>query len=341
MKEIGVSAGITASNILVVDQAEVPMRPYKPNKQLNLMLAAVIGLFLGMGLAFFFEYLDNTIKTPDDLEQLVQLPSFGMVPEISHDRQKKLEGSHSCPVELITHGHPKSMLSEAYRNIRTSILLSFSEKPPKKLIITSPNPSEGKTTTAINTAIALSQTGAQVLVIDCDMRNPRVHRVFGEDNGMGLSSHLSGNADLESVMVGSEVANLHCIFAGPIPPNPSELLGSNIFKKMIERLSESFDHIILDTPPILGFADSVILSKLVEGVILVVTAGKTPKETLLHAKEQLQQVNAKILGVVINRVDIRRSDYGYYYYRYHYYYGAKDGKKKKIAMLSDVEAPQA
>ncbi len=337
MKEAGVSAGIMASNIQVVDQAELPTKPYKPNKRLNLLLAAVVGLFLGVGLAFFFEYLDNTVKTPEDVEQLIRLPSFGMVPQISYERQRRLESGKSYPVELITFGHPKSMLSEAYRNIRTSILLSFSEKPPKRIAISSPNPSEGKTTTAINTAIALSQTGAQVIVIDSDMRKPRVHKVFSQENGVGLSNFLSGNAPLESVIKKSEVPNLCYIPSGPIPPNPSELIGSKLFKSMMESLGERFDHIILDSPPVLGFADTLILSTSMDGVILVALGGKTPRETLQRAKEALLQVNAKILGVVINRVDIQRSDYGGYYYRYHYYYG-KEGKKKELPYSSEEES---
>ena len=340
MKEAGVSAGITASNIQIVDHAELPITPYKPNKKLNLLLAAVIGLFLGGGLAFFFEYLDNTVKTPEDVEQFIRLPSFGSVPEISHERRRRLEKGASYPVEVITYAHPKSMLSEAYRNIRTSILLSFSEKPPKKVVITSPNPSEGKTTTAINTAIALSQTGAQVIIIDADMRKPRVHKIFNYGNGLGLSNFLSGHGDLESIVKQSEVPNLFYIPSGPIPPNPSELLGSNLFKKMMESLGARFDHIVLDSPPVLGFADSTILSNSVDGVILVVWGGKTPRETLQRAKEVLQQANTKILGVVINRVGIRRSDYGYYYYRYHSYYG-KGEREKEIPYVSEEESVSA
>jgi capsular exopolysaccharide synthesis family protein len=334
MKEAGVSAGILASNIQVIDQAELPTKPYKPNKRLNLLLAAVVGLFLGVGLAFFFEYLDNTVKTPEDLEQLIRLPSFGMVPEISGERRRLLESGRSYPVELITFGHPKSMLSEAYRNIRTSILLSFSERPPKRIVITSPNPAEGKTTTVINTGIALSQTGAQVVVVDSDMRKPRIHKIFDEENGIGLSNFLSGHTALESIIKKTEIPNLYYIPSGPIPPNPSELIGSKPFKSMVESLGERFDHIVLDSPPVLGFADSIILSTSVDGVILVVLGGKTPRETLQRAKEVLHQVNAKILGVVINRIDIQRSDYGYYYYRYHYYYGEK-GKKKELPHTTD------
>jgi len=335
MKEAGISAGIMASNIQVIDQAELPTKPYKPNKQLNILLAAVVGLFLGIGLAFFFEYLDNTVKTPEDVEQLIRLPSLGMVPEISYERRRRLESGKSYPVELISFGHPKSMLSEAYRNIRTSILLSFPERPPKKFVITSPNPVEGKTTTVINTAITLSQTGAKVIIIDADMRKPRIHEIFGEKDGVGLSNLLSGNASLELVIKKSNIPNLFYIPSGPIPPNPSELISSGLFKSMMEFLEERFDHIVFDSPPVLGFADTMILSTSVDGVILVVLGGKTPRETLQLAKEFLLQVNAKILGVVINRIDIQQSDYGYYYYRYHYYYG-KEGKKKELPFTSPL-----
>lgn len=336
MKEAGVSAGITACNIQVVDKAELPTKPFKPNTALNLLLAMVVGLFFGVGLAFFLEYLDNTVKTPEDVEQLIQLPSFGMIPEISYERRRQLDQAGFHPVELITSGHSKSMLSEAYRNVRTSILLSFSEKPPKKIVISSPNPAEGKTTTVTNTAIALSQTGARVLIIDSDMRKPRLHSIFGEENGTGLSSFLSGNTRLTSIIKQPNIPNLFYIPSGPIPPNPSELLGSNLFKTMVQFLGEKFDHIVLDSPPVLGFADSIILSTFVDGIILVVQGGKTPLETLQRSRDNLLQVNAKILGVVINRVDIGRSHYGYYYYRYHYYYG-KNGKKKEIPHELDGE----
>ena len=324
MKEAGVSAGITASNIQVVDQAEMPTKPFKPNKELNLLLAAVVGLFLGVGLAFFLEHLDDTVKTPEDLEGLIQLPSFGIVPEAAHERRKLLDSNNSCPVELITSGHPKSMLSEAYRSIRTSILLSTSGKPPRTIAISSPNPGEGKTTTVINTAIALSQTGVQVVIIDADMRKPRLHKIFGKENGVGLSNFLSGNAELDSVIKNSEIPNLYYIPSGPIPPNPSELLGSALFKDMIESLGSRFNHLLIDSPPLLAFSDSVIISTNVDGVIMVVIDGKTPRETLQRSKEVLLQVDARILGVVINRAKIRGGEYGSYYHRYYYYYGDEE-----------------
>ena len=173
-----------------------------------------------------------------------------------------------------------------------------------------------------------------MLVIDGDMRKPRVHRIFNYENGIGLSNYLSGHGDLESIIQESEVPNLFYIPSGPVPPNPSELLGSNLFKNMLESVEARFDHILVDSPPVLGFADAIILATCMNGVILAVTGGRTPRETLQRAKEALQQTQTKILGVVINRVDIRRSDYGYYYYRYHSYYG-KEGKKKEIPYVSE------
>jgi polysaccharide biosynthesis transport protein len=334
MKEVGVSAGFNASNVQLVDRSETPRGPYMPNRNRNILLAAVIGLFLGVGLAFFFEHLDNTVKTPEDVEQFLRLPSFGVVPEISCEREKgrisirKSSSGKSYPVELVTCHSPRSLLSEAYRNIRTSLLLSFSEQPPKKIAVTSPNPLEGKTTTLVNTAISLSQTGARVLIIDGDMRKPRIHKIFGNGNGAGLSNFLSGNAKLWSVIRRSEIQNIYYIPAGSIPPNPAELLGSNLFRDMVQALAERFDHILIDAPPVVGFADSVILSSVVDGVMLVVTGGRTPKIALQRAKDALLQVNAKILGVVINRVNIHQADYNDYYYRYYYYYGEGAPKKE-------------
>lgn len=333
LKEVGVSAGFQATNIQVVDRAETPRGPFAPDRHKSILLAVVIGLFLGVGLAFFFEYLDNTVKTPEDVEQLCRLPSFGMIPEVSCERRIRLPKGKSFPVELISSNYPKSILSEAYRNIRTSLMLSFSEQPPKKIAVTSANPLEGKTTTLINTAISLSQIGARVLIIDADMRKPRIHKVFdngnGSGNGTGLSNFLSGNSKLWSVIRKTDIQNLYYIPAGSVPPNPAELIGSNLFRDMMQALAERFDHIIVDCPPVIGFADSIILSTVVDGVILVVLSGKTSRMALQHAKDALFQVNAKILGVVLNRVNILHSEYSDYYYRYYYYYG-ESGKKKEL-----------
>jgi len=328
MKEAGIQAGITASNIQVVDRATIPARPYTPNIPRTIFWATLIGLFLGVGTAFFFEHLDNTVKSSEEVEQLIRLPSFGMVPEISFEKNRQLERGKIYPVELITFGHPRSMLSEVYRNIRTSILLSFSERPPKSLVISSPNPMEGKTTTAVNMAIAFSQLGSPVLIVDGDMRKPRIHKVFSGSNGVGLSNFLSGNAELKSIIRSSTIPNLFYIPSGPVPPNPSELLGSNLLKNMLQYLGRTFEQIIFDAPPVLSFGDSLILSNCVDGVVLVVQSGKTPREALNQSKNALFQVNAKILGVVVNRVDLEHVGHRYYNYGNYYYYEEEETKKK-------------
>lgn len=326
-KEAGISAGIMTSNIQVVDQAEVPTRPYRPNKRMNLLLGALVGFFMGVGFAFFLEYMDNTVKTPVEVEQFFRLPSLGIVPMLSGGERKQVENGDSYLMELITHNHPRSMVSEAFRNIRTSILLSFSGKPPKRIGVTSPNPGEGKTTTAINTAIALSQTGVKVLLIDADLRRPKIHRVLGFDNGFGLSNFLSGQVGLEDIIRETWIPNLFFISSGPVPPNPSELIGSSLFRKMLDELGGRFGHIVLDSSPVLGFADSLVLSTELDGVILVSLSGKTPRETLGRARDVLSQVNARILGVVMNGVNILRTHYGYYYYRYYRYYAEEEKKQ--------------
>jgi len=334
VKELGISAGFHGSNIQIVDYSEKPKGPYKPYHQRKVLLAAVIGLFLGIGFTFLLEYFDNTVKTPEEVDQRFQLPFLGSVPEISCEKRNQLSERKSSsrpflPVELVMCSQPRSILAEAYRNIRTSLLLSFSERPPQRILVTSPSPLQGKTTTLINTAISLSQTGARVLIIDGDMRKPRIHKVFGDRNRLGLSDCLSGGAELTSVIRKSEIKNIYYIPAGPIPPNPSELLGSALFREMMQVLSQRFDHILIDAPPVLGFADSIVLSSAVDGVILVILFGKTQKMVLQRAKDGLLNANAKILGVVINRVNMDLNGYKDYYGPYHYYYG-EEGKRKEL-----------
>jgi succinoglycan biosynthesis transport protein ExoP len=334
VKEIGISAGFNGSNIEVVDYAEKPKGPYQPYHQRKVLLAAVIGLFLGIGFTFLLEYFDNTVKTPEEVDQRFQLPFLGSVPEISCEKRNQLSGEKSSsrpflPVELVMCNQPRSILAEAYRNIRTSLLLSFSERPPQRILVTSPSPLQGKTTTLINTAISLSQTGARVLIIDGDLRKPRIHKIFADRNRLGLSDCLSGGAELTSVIRKSEIKNIYYIPAGPIPPNPSELLGSPLFKETMQVLAQRFDHILIDAPPVLGFADSVVLSSAVDGVILVILFGKTQRMVLQRAKDGLLNANAKILGVVINRVNMDLDGYRDYYGPYHYYYG-EEGRRKEL-----------
>ncbi|MBM4140578.1 MAG: polysaccharide biosynthesis tyrosine autokinase [Nitrospira sp.] len=314
MKETGVSSTLTASNIQVLDKAEVPKSPSKPRKTLNIMLSIIVGLLGGIGLAFFVEYLDNTVKTPEDVEKKVYLPSLGLVPNYASYNKENL------PVEYITHADGKSPIAEAYASIRTFLLLSTGGRPPRVIMVTSPARNEGKTTTVINTAISLTRSNVKVLIIDADMRKPRLHKIFDLDNSPGLSTYLSGNEELgEALIKTTDIPNLDIITSGPTPPNPAELLSSYRFKELIKSLY-LYNFIIIDTPPLLGISDPLILSPHADGVVLVIKSGETPKEAAQEARKMLATINAKILGVVLNSIDQSAMRYSHYYNYYRYYY---------------------
>lgn len=321
VKETGVSETLKASNIQVIDRAEVPKSPYKPNKRMNIFLSIIVGLFVGTGVVFFVEYLDNTIKTPEDLEKRVSLPSLGFIP-CHEDKEENL------PVEYITHVDSKSPVSEAFCTLRTFLLLSTGGRPPRIIAITSPAREEGKTTTAINTAISFARSGAKVLIIDADMRKPKLHRLFDVDNTSGLSTYLSGIEELtEDLIKETNIPNLHVITSGPIPPNPAELLNSLRLKELINSLY-LYNFIFFDTPPVIGLPDSLILSSYTDGVMLVAKSGKTTREATLETRRMLEAVGAKILGIVLNSVDQSAMRYSHYYNYYRSYYRS-DGDEKK------------
>lgn len=340
MKEAGVSAGLKSNNIHIVDPAKPQRLPYRPNKPMNMAIGLAVGLLFGIGLAFFVERLDSSVKTPDDIDRYIKLPALGVIPSaaslLQSSRRKLLPvptvgaaakpANSSKSIELITYYDTKSLISEAYRNLRTSVLLSSgSGRPPKILLVTSSQAGEGKTTTAINIAITLSQTGDKVILLDCDMRNPRVHRVIGLENNNGMSTFLSGNSDLSSLIQQSEIPNLFAVSAGHVPPNPAELLGSPRMKQGLALLDEYFDHIVIDSPPVLSVTDARIIGTLVDGVVLVIKGGETPKEAVQRTKRLLQEVHAHVIGTLLNNVDVHSPDY-YYYSKYYYYgYGKKYG----------------
>ncbi|MBI5076264.1 MAG: polysaccharide biosynthesis tyrosine autokinase [Nitrospirae bacterium] len=338
LKETGISASLASSNIQVLDRAEVPKGPFTPKKGRNILLALIIGLFGGIGLAFFAEYLDNTIKTPEDIEKKMYMPSLGLVPLYAPEKiaLKSRSGKNrvpakqtkTSPVEYISHSDSKSQLSEAYSSIRTFLLFSTAGKPPKVMMVTSARREEGKTTTAINTAISLTKSDAKVVILDADMRRPRLHKVFKISNTAGLSSFLSGNEEFGDTLVKqTDIPNLDVITSGPLPPNPAELLGSYRLRELIDGLYPLYNYIIFDTPPILGLADAAIASTQTDGVIMVVRSGQTPKEAAVQAKKILESVNAKVLGVVLNAIDEPNMKYGYYsYYQYYYQNYTSDEK---------------
>ncbi len=324
LKEAGVSASLRSNNIHVVDLARPPLAPIRPRKELNIMLSAVVGFVLGCVLALFNEYLDSSVKTPEEVEQLVNVPALGIVPSmnsVNGARRRSLPGvtAKASTTELATVAQPHSVVSEAYRALRTSILLSTSKHPPQVILITSGQPREGKTTTALNLAITLAQRGDRVVLIDSDLRRPRVHRALQVSNEVGLSSYLSGNVTVDNLPKAvPSVPNLFVIAAGPTPPNPAELLSSESVAALFVELRRQFDFVILDSPPTITVADSMILAAHADGVILVAHGGVTTRESLRHTRKLIGNTNARVLGVVLNNVDVRSADYRYYY---SYYYG--------------------
>ncbi len=324
LKEAGVSAGLRSSNIHIVQPGDVPNGPSGPRHGRNMMFGLILGLMFGVGFAFALDYLDNTVKTPDELEQYVALPSLGIIPtigELDARSRRILSGASKSEVaSVVPYASPGAAVWEAYRSLRTSILLSHSGKPPRRILVTSALPGEGKTTTAVNTAIVLAQTGARTLLVDLDMRKPEIGRRFGLNGDQGMSIFLSGNSDLSSQIVETPYANLFVIPAGPQPPNPAELAGSERWEKALGLLSDYFQYVVIDSPPILSVADPVILSTKVDGVVLVILAAKTPREAVRKAKGALETVGATVLGAMINNVDLQNAHYSYYY-RYYYRYG--------------------
>lgn len=330
LKEAGISAGLRSSNIRVVDPAMVPTYPARPAKTRNILLSLVIGLVGGIGLALLREYMDNTVKSPDDIEALVRLPSLAVVPAFSESngdrpRSKLLKGAssngHDKRIELVAQHLPKSQMSEAFRALRTSLLLSQADHPPQVILVTSALPREGKTTAAANLAVTLAQLGDRTLLIDADLRKPGIGRLLSLGSGKyaGLSSFLAGVSSLDLVTIQHPaIPNLSAIPTGPLPPNPADLLSSHKLDEAIAELRTKFKFIVIDSPPIMAATDAVILSVKADGVLLVVRSGETPKEAFMRTRDLLLSVKCHLLGVVLNAVDSTAPDY-YYSYRYYPY----------------------
>jgi exopolysaccharide transport family protein len=344
MKEAGVSAGLKSNNFRVVDLARVPTSPIEPNIPRNLAFAFMLGLTSGVGLAFLLEGLDNTVRTTEQAQMISGLPPLGMIPlgsktarEAAASKRLILASSNEA-VELITHVRPQSQMAESYRALRTSLLLSHLGAPPKVIMITSALPREGKSTTSINCAVVLAQKGVRVLLIDCDLRRPSIHKTLGMGPRSGLSNVLTGSVTLkQAITVAPTLPNLDVLPAGTPPPNPAELLASTNMRDVLAELRDKYDHIVLDTPPTLSVTDAVVLSPRADAIVLVIRSGSTTKQALRRSRDILMHVKARVSGVLLNAVDLSSPDY-YYYYEYQGKY-AQYYRNDEAA--SDDEDPEA
>ena len=338
LREAGISASLKSSNIRVIDPAMIPSSPARPARTRNIALAFLVGLVGGVGLALLREYLDNTVKTPDDVETLARLPSLAVVPAFGDSasmggKTGLLKGvssnGHEKRSGLVAQHSPKSQVSEAFRSLRTALLLSQPDQPPQVILVTSALPREGKTTAAANLAVTLAQLGDKTVLVDADLRKPGIGRMLNLASGKyaGLSSYLAGVSSLDLVSVPHpSIPNLAAIPTGPLPPNPADLLSSHRLADAIAELRTKFKFVVIDSPPVMAATDAVILSVQVDGVLLVVRSGETPKAAFTRTCDLLVSVKSRLLGVVLNAVDANAPDYyySYRYYPYSYGYGPQE-----------------
>ncbi|MGH9939851.1 MAG: polysaccharide biosynthesis tyrosine autokinase, partial [Blastocatellia bacterium] len=335
------------NDLRIIEPARTPAAPSGPGRSRAILIGLLLSLAGGVGLALLLEYLDNTVKNIEDVTRTTQLPTLALIPsmdaeamravgEKKNGRKKVIgvsgdklgtvgglapRGMHPPGDKLAPLGSLSSVV-ESYRMLRTSVLLSTAGAPPKTILVTSSQPGEGKTTTAVNTAISLAQLGASVLLIDADLRRPAVHKAFKIAHSRGISNYLSSHTPLENLIIKLPIPNLSMLPCGPIPPNPAELISSDRMKDLLRILGQQFDHILIDSPPLISVTDPVILSTMVDGSILVVQAGKSTRELVRRARRELAGVGAKIFGVVLNNVDLKREGYNDYdYYRHTAGYG--------------------
>ena len=325
------------NNISIVDHALTPDNPVGPNRARTIVAAFFLSIGLGLGLALFFEYLDDTVHSTQEVERVLHLPALAVIPAIGGAIRRPLipamtalqkqNGNGAENGELLIKADARSPLAEAYRHLRTSVLLSTAGRAPKSLLVTSSLPGEGKTTTAVNTAISLAQTGASVVIIDADMRRPRLQNIFHMETEEGLSSILSSETSEDEMLAmvqTDEESGLNILSSGPIPPNPAELLGSDQMRRLMATLQTRYTHVVVDSPPISSFTDGVLISTMVDGVLLVVHGGKSSRHIVRRSKQLLNDVGAKVLGVVLNNVNLQSHDY----YYYQTYYGRKYYEKQ-------------
>jgi capsular exopolysaccharide synthesis family protein len=339
-KEADLARRMKVNNVNVVDEPTEPRSPIRPNTLMNLGIGSLVGLVLGIALAVLREQMDSSLKTPSDVETRLNLTFVGMLPALDDDSpayggyggRKKKKRSRRPPQltkgdpALYVHERPLSGVAEAARSLRTNLMFMNPDRPHRTLLVTSAAPSEGKTTVACSIAIAMAQSGKRTCIVDCDLRRPRLHRIFGRSGDAGVTAVLVGDASIGDVAKpalagpdGDIIPNLFSIPAGPPPPNPADLLQSERFKKFLSDLLEHFDRVVIDSPPLAAVTDSAIVSTLVDGTIFVVRAFKTSHHLARQGLRALRDIDAPIIGAVLNAVDLTKSSYSYYYNQYYYY----------------------
>ena len=317
-KEIGVSGGVGVNNITVVDKAKVPTFPFKPNLRLHLLIAIVVGLAAGIGLAILLEHFDDTIKHPQDMEKFLGLPVLGIIPSAPDNEGQELAISANADL--------RSAFAEAYRSLRTALQFATAEGMPKVLLLTSSSVGEGKSTSALSLAIHIAHTGKTVLLIDGDLRKASLHTKLGIRNDSGLTNYLAGNSQPVDITRPTQIPRLFVMPAGPLPPNPAELIGSNKMVSLLKLAAERFDQVIIDGPPVLGLADAPLLGSLADATVLVVDSGATSRQFAQNSVKRLRATRTRLIGGILNRMDGGSRAYGYNSY-YYYQYGDSDQKK--------------
>lgn len=322
LKDIELSGLLRTSNVRVLDAARPMLAPIRPNVPQSVLVGLLAGLVAGLGLALLLEFLDSSVSSQQDIEERLGLTFLGFVPTIPD--------KDGAPRDLHVHREPKSIVAECLRAIRTNLLFMSPDKPFKRTLVTSAGPQEGKSSTVINLGIGMAQSGSRVLIIDTDMRRPRLHKAFGVPNDLGVSSLVVGEGRADDAVKSTEVPGLFLLPCGPVPPNPAELLHTKAFEDLLVQLGQRFDRIILDSPPVGAVADALVLATQVDGVVMVLKAGRTNRDQAMRTVRALRDVKAKLFGAVLNDVDLEKSKYGDYYYGYTYrYYGY--GEKKNEA----------
>ncbi len=326
LKETDLSQGLHTNNIRIIDKGLPPLSPFKPDRKRNNLIGIIFGLLSGIGLAFFIEYLDNTVKEPDEIPLKFGIPFLGLVGSHLGDG-KKMPASDKDPsasIQLVAYKDPSSNISESLRTIRTNVIFSADGDKEKVFMVTSSLPGEGKTTVAANLAVVMASLGEKVLLIDADLRRPSVHKAIKIPKTPGISSYLIRQKEISEIIVDTQIKNLSVIPSGITPPNPSELLSHPQMKTLLEYARKNYDRVIVDTPPVASVTDPIIISRQAHSVLFVIRSGSAPRDAVAKSIQQLRHVKANILGAVLNGVDFSKDSYYYQYYYKHYYYKDED-----------------